>query len=296
MCQPPLSYDPNDPLSKILAGDFSVNLNSDLPLNLQMAYYDQSIQDYFAAAEGFRNHFVNMTGSRFNARSVVQYIKSLSYYQSPVEIVKEIDGLLKNELDVVTRFELLSGKANQCILAQNPGEAINALNEALRDKLTIENINRIYHQLAMIYAYSLSDKSNAEKYFNMLVDNSEKNSDYYLAAEEELINLNKTFSKSSGEYAQAEAVLKPDIYSLLQNYPNPFNPETKIRFNLPEDFQVKLEVYNLQGQKVITLVDKMLPAGIHTANFNGSNFSSGIYFYKIIAGEYSEIKRMLLIK
>ncbi len=87
-----------------------------------------------------------------------------------------------------------------------------------------------------------------------------------------------------------------DKYSLLQNYPNPFNPETKIRFNLPEDSQVKLEVYNLQGQKVITLVDKMLPAGIHTANFNGSNFSSGIYFYKIIAGEYSEIKRMLLIK
>lgn len=94
----------------------------------------------------------------------------------------------------------------------------------------------------------------------------------------------------------ADQSLLPKKYELLGNFPNPFNPETKIRFNLPEDSQVKLEVYNLQGQKVITLFDKMLPAGIHTATFNGSNFSSGIYFYRLEAGKFNQVKRMLLIR
>jgi hypothetical protein len=88
----------------------------------------------------------------------------------------------------------------------------------------------------------------------------------------------------------------PTVYSLEQNYPNPFNPETKIQFSLPEDSNVKLEIFNLQGQIVATLVDGSFPAGFHTARFDATSFPSGVYFYKIVAGNFTDIKRMLLIK
>jgi len=88
----------------------------------------------------------------------------------------------------------------------------------------------------------------------------------------------------------------PDEFSIAQNYPNPFNPTTTIKFGLPEDSNVKLQIFNLQGQVVATLVDGNLPAGFHNATFDAASLSSGVYFYKIVAGNFTDIKRMLLIK
>jgi hypothetical protein len=88
----------------------------------------------------------------------------------------------------------------------------------------------------------------------------------------------------------------PEKYVLEQNHPNPFNPVTKIQFGIPEETNVKLVVYNIKGQTVTTLVDGFLNSGYHYAEFNASNLSSGIYFYKIIAGDFVDLKRMLLIK
>jgi len=88
----------------------------------------------------------------------------------------------------------------------------------------------------------------------------------------------------------------PTSFVLNQNYPNPFNPETKISFSLPEDSNVRLEIFNLQGQVVATLVDGSLAAGYYSATFDATSFPSGVYFYKIVAGNFSDIKRMLLVK
>jgi hypothetical protein len=88
----------------------------------------------------------------------------------------------------------------------------------------------------------------------------------------------------------------PTTYSLMQNYPNPFNPTTTIRFTIPEKVQVKLEVYNLIGQKVATLVNGELNAGSYNVEFNGTGLSSGIYLYRIQAGNFTSVKKMLLIK
>ena len=87
------------------------------------------------------------------------------------------------------------------------------------------------------------------------------------------------------------------IYSLSQNYPNPFNPETTISFSLPKSEFVTLDVYNLLGKKVKTLIrnKKMLP-GNHSVNFNGSEFPTGTYIYKIQAGDFVETKKMTLLK
>ncbi|MGE5435610.1 MAG: T9SS type A sorting domain-containing protein [Syntrophothermus sp.] len=85
-------------------------------------------------------------------------------------------------------------------------------------------------------------------------------------------------------------------YALFQNYPNPFNPSTKIVFNVPQAGNVKLAVYNLLGQEVSTLVNEFRTAGTYEINFDASNLTSGSYFYKIEAGQYSSIKKMMLTK
>ena len=87
----------------------------------------------------------------------------------------------------------------------------------------------------------------------------------------------------------------------LSNYPNPFNPETKIVFNLPEECNVKLEIYNIKGQKVKTLLDCYMSPGRSEMIWNGKDgngklVSSGIYFYKLKAGDYREVKKMVLLK
>jgi len=88
----------------------------------------------------------------------------------------------------------------------------------------------------------------------------------------------------------------PQDYALSQNYPNPFNPTTKINYSLPEATKVSLEVYNLLGRKVMELVNGQQPAGYHTATFDASQLSSGVYLYKLTTPGFSQTKKMLLIK
>jgi hypothetical protein len=89
---------------------------------------------------------------------------------------------------------------------------------------------------------------------------------------------------------------RPTTYSLSQNYPNPFNPTTKIDFALPKSGSVKLVVYDLLGSEVTTLINEHMEAGNHSATFKGDNLASGVYFYKIVAGDFTDVKKMLLIK
>jgi hypothetical protein len=89
----------------------------------------------------------------------------------------------------------------------------------------------------------------------------------------------------------------PAGYLLEQNYPNPFNPTTNIRFNLPKESRVTLKVYDLLGKEVSTILDDvMLKAGLKSYSFVGTNLSSGVYYYKIFADEFVDMKKMILLK
>jgi len=88
----------------------------------------------------------------------------------------------------------------------------------------------------------------------------------------------------------------PKEYSLLQNYPNPFNPTTNIRFDLPKGGFTTLKVYNMLGKEVATLISKNLNAASYVVDFNAAELPSGIYFYKLQAGDFTSIKKMTLIK
>ena len=88
----------------------------------------------------------------------------------------------------------------------------------------------------------------------------------------------------------------PIVFSLSQNHPNPFNPITQIKYALPKDSYVTLDVYNILGQRVATLVDGKQKAGYKTARWDASPFSSGIYFYRLQAGDFVQTRKMVLIR
>lgn len=119
-----------------------------------------------------------------------------------------------------------------------------------------------------------------------------------------------TFSLMSSEIADFESrayapstsvSVLPTDFALAQNYPNPFNPSTTIGYAVPVTSDVTVEVFNILGQRVKALVDAMQPAGRHQITWdgtdsNGNRVSSGVYFYRITAGEFTESKKMLLLK
>ena len=85
-------------------------------------------------------------------------------------------------------------------------------------------------------------------------------------------------------------------FELFQNYPNPFNPATKIRYAVPNRENVRLEIYNVLGQRVAVLVNEVRNPGIYTLDFNASQLATGLYVYRMQAGNFHSIKNMLLTK
>lgn len=103
-------------------------------------------------------------------------------------------------------------------------------------------------------------------------------------------------AKAQSEADEVSMVAIPEKVELTGNYPNPFNPNTTIRFGLPDADKVLLQVFNVNGQLIATLVDGYLEPGYHDVNFNGQRLSSGIYLYKLSTADFTAIKRMLIIK
>ncbi len=88
----------------------------------------------------------------------------------------------------------------------------------------------------------------------------------------------------------------PQQLGLMQNYPNPFNPNTYIRYELPREGQVKLQVFNVLGKQVATLVDEIKSPGVHQTLFDAANISSGVYFYRLEFEGQVLTNKMMLIK
>jgi hypothetical protein len=88
----------------------------------------------------------------------------------------------------------------------------------------------------------------------------------------------------------------PTEYALFQNYPNPFNPSTVIKYGIPKESMVSLKIFNSIGEEIATLVNRMQHAGYYKHEFNASKLNSGIYFYRLQAGDFVSIKKMMYIK
>jgi hypothetical protein len=107
------------------------------------------------------------------------------------------------------------------------------------------------------------------------------------------IDFNGTFAYSDEVNTEVTSLAQ---FELAQNYPNPFNPSTTIKFSIPQSSSVTLKIFNTLGQEVSIVLNENLEAGFHTIDFNASELNSGVYFYRLDAGSFSEVKKMTLIK
>jgi hypothetical protein len=88
----------------------------------------------------------------------------------------------------------------------------------------------------------------------------------------------------------------PEKFTLMQNYPNPFNPSTTITFSIPKNSQTSLKIFDVLGREVRTLVNEKLSAGSYNVSINASDLTSGVYFYSLRSGNFTETKKMMLLK
>jgi len=93
-----------------------------------------------------------------------------------------------------------------------------------------------------------------------------------------------------------EAIPLPEAFSLDRAYPNPFNPTTTLSFAIPIDSEVSLSIYNLQGREVSTLIDANMDAGYHSVVWNANSYASGVYFVKMVAGDFVNTQKLMLVK
>ena len=104
------------------------------------------------------------------------------------------------------------------------------------------------------------------------------------------------FTSQGTEFMSLDISTGPTSYRLYANYPNPFNPTTTIRFDLPYKSGVSIKVYNLQGREVMSLIDGNMEAGYHSVSWNAESYSSGMYFVKMLTGDFIHTQKMMLIK
>ncbi|UCE20210.1 MAG: T9SS type A sorting domain-containing protein [Gemmatimonadota bacterium] len=114
------------------------------------------------------------------------------------------------------------------------------------------------------------------------------------------VTLNENITIAHSERFTAKLPV-PQVYDLAQNYPNPFNPETVIQYQLPKAGRITLKVYNILGQEIVSLVDELKEVGYYTVRWNGrdrfgAEAASGVYYYRLVAGDFVSTKRMLLLK
>jgi hypothetical protein len=90
--------------------------------------------------------------------------------------------------------------------------------------------------------------------------------------------------------------IAPDEFWLSQNHPNPFNPSTNIRYEVPRESHVTLRIHNVLGQEVAALVNELRQPGRYQVQWNAENFSSGVYFYRLQAGDFVQTKKLMVVK
>ena len=171
--------------------------------------------------------------------------------------------------------------------------------------------NRIYFICIFISPFVLYAQSNNEvqwSVFDIGFNNSTNSSSKILSQiGESFVNIsNNGNSKVTGGFLAGLIISPvnsandkqniPLTFEVYQNFPNPFNPATKIKYSIASHALVKLKVYDILGKEITTLVNEEKPAGIYEVNFEGSQFASGIYIYRLQAGNFIETKKMILLR
>jgi len=181
----------------------------------------------------------------------------------------------------------------------------SSMNDKAKTHLTTLLLNMVSGKIAQRAPISEDSAtvSQAITYCNALITDSESENDEMAKDIAEMINEGQVVPSGWIDLTTPDISYKgnadqplPEEYSLSQNYPNPFNATTQIEYALPNDCWMRLEVYNILGQKAATLVDGKQKAGYKAVRWDASSFASGIYFYRLEAREFVQTRKMILIR
>ena len=173
-------------------------------------------------------------------------------------------------------------KADLAVGTGTVANLIFEINDPSVTEVTVEVFTTEYPHHDLIYVYHVFDKAGNRSTRTVTRDGSSDGANDRIEFEPFTVTVAK------------EAL--PTVFALNQNYPNPFNPTTTIGFELPKASQVKLSIYNVLGQEVAVLVDRHMEAGRQSIEWDASVKASGLYFYRIQAGDFTETKKMMMLK
>jgi hypothetical protein len=222
--------------------------------------------------------YLDLIEAHFNSNEINQVV----VYQPPVS------GLCEDKLQVAKELLNLKGRVEMIARARQQLMAL------------LFNVASAKISLTKLISEDSATLSQAITYCDYLIDDPDGGHEL---AKDICDVINNGGTVAAGlipldieDIAYRRSVSQPYSFSLLQNYPNPFNPTTEISFSLPNASDVKLEVYNVMGQKVTTLLNRHLEAGHHSVVWDGSDAASGVYLYHLQAGDIVDTKKMVLLK
>ncbi len=241
-------------------------------------------------------------GALYEWAEAVQYLNGATNFKSPSpEFSGNVQGICPNgwHIPTIPEFQIMINQVN------NDGNALKAIGQGA----SLGTGTNTSGFSAMLGGYS-----DAGGYFfqigigTFIWSTSESGSGYgryfYLDWDESASSINSDFKLNgfnvrclNDNFTEVgENNTNPNTFSLAQNYPNPFNPITTIKYSIPSSNIVSLKIYDILGNEVTTLINTFQNAGTYETNFNASNLSSGTYFYKLKSGNFSETKKLLLLK
>ena len=247
--------------------------------------------DYYSGAS-YRGIYTStdygVTWVAFNSGIPSTYIRALAIQGENVFAGLDYIGMWARPLsDIVLPVELssfsASVKASDVILHWNTVTEKNSFNFEVERKCAGNSWNKISELKG-------AGNSNFPKSYSY-TDRRLKNGSYSYRLK--MTDNDGTFRYSNEVYTKISI---PGTFGISQNYPNPFNPGTTINFSLPIASYVTLSIYNSMGQEVENLISKELGAGDYTREWNAASFASGVYYYRIKAGNFMETKKLLLLK
>ena len=243
-------------------------------------------KNYTIALDGYQYITNNSPSANERFLASINYIEVEGLIQGSGEGQNDIASFVKSYLTKINKplKEILSNiysKKEKYIRHHEALELKNSKNVVVT-KLNLDNKRKL-------------DKILKERAINNIISSKNLNKKQ---RREKVVNELSVLLNNGSNFQQAKenSVSQPINYSLSQNYPNPFNPVTKIIYSIEKQGLVTLKIYDILGREIKTLANEVKTPGNYLVEFNGIEFASGVYFYRIQAGKFSQVKRMVLIK
>lgn len=306
----------NDTIIHYRTNDLSIGSKVNQP------EYEEAISDYTSVINNSTNWYSSHYANIDKANTIILMLDSLlngysdrpsgnnhqNHLNLPVSNIQVmLNNLIQSESTVRTNTknniaDSKDNKANNLRIQKNKENfvlkpQVNVSKISFED--IIKNLNQIKNCLIKNFGSNLNKSSGmatkkelSTQLFHMsvykMIENALLN---YVSFERPLMRVKNEKGKKGNNLIDI-----PKTYSLAQNYPNPFNPTTKIKFDIPKESKVIITIYDILGKEVTTLVNENKKPGYYEAKFDGSNFASGVYFYRINAGDFNAVKKMVLVK